>query len=1428
MIEEGQEYTTPIYDEDGNLIEVIEDYDVFLEDETSEEEHDDAYYLGEEGDLAEEDYAEEDNVDPVESRILTASERYTIARDSVIERLTQILENGEITIEDNADLNEAMFEYTESVTDMKDKLNEVEHGNNDTNGINQGTVTTVLPEELQHLIDLMNNGGRNDLLFVDEEGRVLVEGEQVPKLKLVELEVDKLVANYAEINELVAKKASIEDLTAVKAQIGTLEADEIIADIIHSNIGEIKELTTSIGRIDTLIGGNLTMENIQSLILTSKKVTVEDAFIKDAMIDTVNANKINAGAINTNLVNIESADGSLALNGTLQQFKDENGKVRIQMGKDTQGNFTFGLFDETGIGTLINSSGITEKAIGDGLIVDKMVGDDANISGSKLDINSVVTEINDGTTTIKGSKVKLDTQNQTLDVAFNTMNNTVTEQGKTVSNHTTSISTMNGKIETLISDTEIIEEGEKVTVKDAYSQMNQKVGEFGVSLGNMESNFDGLETRVEEAETKLTIEGLKTIIGSTYTTSEDVEGQITGKGYATTSDVTQSVNNFKLQFKESGGYNELYNGDFRRGLDFWSPSAGIVVVPDTVCTENPIAVKMNGALTTNRQISQQLYSSTKPMNYTGNLIISLWGYLSGSGSSGTTNKYTGFQVTVYYTDGSVTYPGTQLKDDYDKWIKYSLVLNPSSGKKISHMVVSAICRDTTKVMYVTNIMLTKGELEVPYAPNSNEIFDGITTINKDGIKVEQSNYNGYTQIKADGFYLNNGTEDVIKCTSSGLVVKGVVNVTGGSISESALAGTMIDGKYVKPGTILANSINIGDFTNYCTTPTNYTTGAGNPAYSLSPSYNHVFISNNLTQLRGGEQFLVTGYVYAPPSNTSDTNYNLQFCWRDSAGTAILSSSVVKPVSPNAQIGLNDVLTIPPRPANAVYGNFKAYVGNSAFALTYSLPCIRLMTSGSLIVDGAIDGKTIHGSEIIGGEFRSETVNDDNSPIFKVTEFGQIVGATIDCIGLSVSGDLTANTLSVKSIDNSRYQEVFDGDYIINIKSGATDSEIFEDGATFSSFESAEAIIPSNLNGYELTFNMQSNITENVVLDSYNSGVINVNFNGYTLKGYFFGSRNSIRMNVYGNKSGSTGGTVRGKVMPNIGRYYSSYRYAMTFDSCSFFVYDMDVYKGNSTDYKDCGIVAITGSKGYIADVKFVNKPYYGLRCHGTAHVYSSSSSGTTEHYSFASVSGSLIMLNNTTQAGRSGQTTHLFKANNGQIFADGVTFDGADAGGTNDNNTTTEVTKTVTVKANYGDTYRKTVYNSWKQDGSVRQGNYGYGQCVGAWFFGTTLQNYLKKNVTKVVISINRNSGGTNASVTHTLKTHNYSSRPSGSPTYNGFSRNFSVAVGGTATITLTSAEIASLKSDNAKGFGIIPPSQTSAYYSVCSGSISVKVTYKE
>lgn len=117
---------------------------------------------------------------------------------------------------------------------------------------------------------------------------------------------------------------------------------------------------------------------------------------------------------------------SVLIKGPTAQWSDKNGNVRIQIGQDVRKNFTFSLFDETGTGVLIDSTGIKEKAIADGLIVNKMVSDDAAIAGTKLDIPSVVSAINGSDSTIKSSRIWMDESGQSLNQMYTRLDQNIT------------------------------------------------------------------------------------------------------------------------------------------------------------------------------------------------------------------------------------------------------------------------------------------------------------------------------------------------------------------------------------------------------------------------------------------------------------------------------------------------------------------------------------------------------------------------------------------------------------------------------------------------------------------------------------------------------------------------------------------------------------------------------------------------------------------------------------------------------------------------------------------------------------------------------------------------------------------------------------------------------------------------------------------
>ena len=267
-----------------------------------------------------------------------------------------------------------------------------------------------------------------------ETENIIAKKADIEDLKVVNANIENLKSKDAEIENALINKANIIDLNVTNANIENLKAkDAEIDNAIINNASitsaQIESLRGLIATIDNIISGNVVAGSGQVINLTSENTVIEDALIKDAMIDNVNASKINAGKINTSNVSIESEDGSIIISGNTQQFKDKNGIVRIQMGEDLNGNFSFTIFDETGKGVLIDSTGIKEGAISNGLIKNDMIGD-GEINGKKIDINSMITEINDnGDSMISGSKVLLDTKGQSLEIAFNTIT-TTTEENK--------------------------------------------------------------------------------------------------------------------------------------------------------------------------------------------------------------------------------------------------------------------------------------------------------------------------------------------------------------------------------------------------------------------------------------------------------------------------------------------------------------------------------------------------------------------------------------------------------------------------------------------------------------------------------------------------------------------------------------------------------------------------------------------------------------------------------------------------------------------------------------------------------------------------------------------------------------------------------------------------------------------------------------
>ena len=444
-----------------------------------------------------------------------------------------------------------------------------------------------------------------------------------------------------------------------------------------------------------------------------------------------------------------------------------------------------------------------------------------------------------------------------------------------------------------------------------------------------------------------------------------------------------------------------------------------------------------------------------------------------------------------------------------------------------------------------------------------------------------------------------------------------------------------------------------------------------------------------------------------------------------------------------------------------------------------------------------------------------------------------IDGNMETENMNVEGNLSADTISCNVLNSPKYPATLDGNLELYVYSGNSDddSELYNN-ASFQTLQGAINALPKFLNGKTVHITMVSDCTEDVYLRGFVGGAIRIYMNGKTLYGTLRSYVCSCSITVYGGTRTSTEGAT-GIIHPNVGFDMGKRCVSAGFDACQYVaLYKIKVFGADnkpsdiSSDYK----VAVASSAGtgsvYCSDVAITNCAI-GFRTNNMGCIHVAKSSGKASRYGFESTTGGQISIADDSQAG--GTTANTSESSGGQVWYKSPTFDGNTTSTDTTTAPSTSTTKTMTIKSTYGDTYRSSVYNNWKKDGTVRQGDYGYGDCTGCWFFGTAFAELKGKTITKVQITITRQSGGNYAAVGLVVRTHDYSSRPSGAPTLSSSSYGtLSLATGATGPLTITNSDVLNgISNGTVKGFGI-RTTYDSAHYAVCSGSVTVKITYTE
>lgn len=489
--------------------------------------------------------------------------------------------------------------------------------------------------------------------------------------------------------------------------------------------------------------------------------------------------------------------------------------------------------------------------------------------------------------------------------------------------------------------------------------------------------------------------------------------------------------------------------------------------------------------------------------------------------------------------------------------------------------------------------------------------------------------------------------------------------------------------------------------------------------------------------------------------------------------------------------------------------------------------------------------TANGLVYTGTITASDIMSTDGT--FKIDKNGNITGASlkssrgdnfsidengiITASGLAVEGNISTNTIICKDISNKAYPRTLTSSVSIWVdpNNGDDDSQCVNN-ATFKTIQGAIDSIPKFLNGKVVNIYLARDVVGNANFTYFTGGRIFFYLRTHILYGalnfyhcsaaiFVYGGENSSQTNtgVIHPSSAVSAGSRTSSIYANVSKYVG--------------IYNLNVWASdNQVDGltgDKIGVSAQGGGFLYCSNINIINCGV-GFRSFSGAQIHMNGSSGVASKYGFEAVTGGRISFANTSQSG--GTTAATNATSGGQILKHSCTFLSGDStsGSGSASTATTTTSKTYTSSSAQALQYAGTSSAFWRTDSKPKAGDWGYGAHTGWWFFGDDFENIASKNVSKVEITFTREKAGNYAATACNFYVHSYETQPSTkSPTYNT-SRiaSASVAASTTHTISITDATIIS-RIKSAKGICTVPASQNSTNYSVFSGTMKVKFTYK-
>ena len=280
-----------------------------------------------------------------------------------------------------------------------------------------------------------------------------------------------------------------------------------------------------------------------------------------------------------------------------------------------------------------------------------------------------------------------------------------------------------------------------------------KATDWSPAPEDMETTVSSLTQRVTSAESKITDTAITNVVKQNFYTKTETNNQITSKGYQTASQVQQTVDNLQIKFTQSGGYNLIRNSSGLNGTQCWTGTATLGTATNAniggACDKY---MYLDNGTTTSERFAYSSRFKLKPST-----TYTLTGWFHNFTKCPSFDVFVLSSTSVDSSDTGTSYTNVHqlinAENTNGTWKKYTISFTTPAGCKsgvirIDNNGYNSSGTNSNRIHW-SALILSEGSLEVPWSPHPNEVYDGITQIDKDGIKVSTSK-GAYTHFSADG------------------------------------------------------------------------------------------------------------------------------------------------------------------------------------------------------------------------------------------------------------------------------------------------------------------------------------------------------------------------------------------------------------------------------------------------------------------------------------------------------------------------------------------------------------------------------------------------------------------------------------------------------------------------------------------------------